>query len=223
MGCRGPCLAAGQGLSGHCASPGRACRPLRLRLESPLVVATLGGTGTGKSSLLNALVGAEVVATGRARPTTSRAALVCRPDTSPAMLGIEAASVEVVERDLPALRNLVLIDCPDPDTTEDQEAPGTNLARLRPVLAHCDVLLVTTTQQKYRSARVSDELAAAAPGARLVFVQTHAGDDEDIRPDWQRMLDGRYARGTSTWSIRWRPWPRRRMFRPTQRPYGALQ
>ena len=30
---------------------------LRLRFEAPLVVATLGGTGTGKSSLVNALVG----------------------------------------------------------------------------------------------------------------------------------------------------------------------
>ena len=34
---------------------------LRVRLEAPLVVATLGGTGTGKSALVNALVGAEVV------------------------------------------------------------------------------------------------------------------------------------------------------------------
>ncbi len=29
---------------------------LRVRLEAPLVVATLGGTGTGKSTLVNALV-----------------------------------------------------------------------------------------------------------------------------------------------------------------------
>ena len=52
---------------------------LRVRLESPLVVATLGGTGTGKSSLINALAGAEVVRTGRGRPTTTRPALLCRP------------------------------------------------------------------------------------------------------------------------------------------------
>jgi len=61
-------------------------------------------------------------------------------------------------------------------------------AALRPVLAHCDVLLVTTTQQKYRSARVAEELAAAAPGARLVFVQTHADCEDDIRADWHRLL-----------------------------------
>ncbi len=168
---------------------------LRVRLEAPLVVATLGGTGTGKSALVNALVGAEVVRAGRERPTTTRPTLVCRPDLSPEMLGIDRASVDLVQRDLPALANLVLLDCPDPDTTEQPEATETNLARLRALLPHCDVLLVTTTQQKYRSARVADELAAAAHGARLVFVQTHADTDDDIREDWRQVLGGQYTTG----------------------------
>lgn len=177
---------------------GRA-KAIRVRLESPLVVATLGGTGTGKSTLVNALIGAEVVAAGRARPTTIQPILVCRPDLTPDMLGIDPEAVQLVQRDLPTLAELVLIDCPDPDTTEDVQAAGTNLARLRPILAHCDVLLVVTTQQKYRSARVADELAAAAPGARLVFVQTHANVEEDIRTDWRRVLDERYATGEVFW------------------------
>jgi hypothetical protein len=170
---------------------------LRIRCEAPLVVATLGGTGTGKSALVNAIVGAEVVQTGRARPTTVRPTLVCRPDLTPEMLGIDPATVEVIARDLPALRDLVLVDCPDPDTTEDgatdvdaaRAAADSNLARLRAILPKCDVLLVTATQQKYRSARVADELAAAASGAHLVFVQTHADFDADIRDDWRRTTD----------------------------------
>ena len=97
---------------------GRA-NALRIRLEAPLVVATLGGTGTGKSALVNALAGAELVATGRQRPTTLRPTLVCRPGLTPEMLGIDPANVEVIERDLPALADLVLLDCPDPDTTEE--------------------------------------------------------------------------------------------------------
>jgi len=168
---------------------------LQLRLNAPLVVATLGGTGTGKSALINALVGEEVVDTGRERPTTRRPTLICRPDLGSESLGIDPASVEVVQRDLPALADLVLIDCPDPDTTETTEAGGTNLARLRGVLPSCDLLLVTSTQQKYRSARVADELAAAAAGARLVFVQTHADTDEDVRDDWRRVLEDRYQPG----------------------------
>ena len=172
-------------------------RSLRIRLESPLIVATLGGTGTGKSSLINALAGAEVVRSGRGRPTTTRPALLCRPGLTPEILGMSAGEIDLVPQDLPALANLVLVDCPDPDTTD---APGplpadTTLARLRRILPQCDVLIVTTTQQKYRSARVAEELAAAAPGARLVFVQTHADQDADVRDDWRRTLDPRYQAG----------------------------
>ena len=189
---------------------------LRVRLDAPLIVAALGGTGVGKSALINALAGAELVRTGRQRPTTVRPTLLCRPGLSPAMLGIEASEVEVIERDLPGLAQLVLLDCPDPDTTEElgsenrpdfrasendaaeppaPTTPGTNLARLRRILPHCDVLLVATTQQKYRSGRVAAELAAAAPGARLVFVQTHADVDEDIRDDWRHVLSEHYDPG----------------------------
>jgi predicted GTPase len=153
----------------------------------------LGGTGVGKSALVNALVGTEVVETGKSRPTTGRPILVCCPDLTPELLGIDPANVEVVHRDLPSLANLVVVDCPDPDTTEAADAPGTNLARLRQILPHCDVILVATTQQKYRSARVAEELAVAAAGARLVFVQTHADVNEDIRDDWRQVLDARYA------------------------------
>ncbi|HVX13386.1 MAG TPA: GTPase [Pirellulales bacterium] len=168
---------------------------LRVRLDAPLVVATLGGTGTGKSTLVNALVGGEVTQAGRQRPTTRQPILVSRDDLRPEQLGIPAQSVQVVHRNLPMLRDFVLLDCPDPDTTEDEEAPGTNLARLRELLPHCDVLLIATTQQKYRSARVAEELATAAAGARLVFVQTHADTDDDIRDDWRRILADDYATG----------------------------
>jgi hypothetical protein len=114
---------------------------LRVRLESPLIVATLGGTGTGKSSLINALAGAELVRSGRGRPTTTRPAVLCRPGLSPEVLGIDPREIDLVQQDLPSLANLVLLDCPDPDTT-DALGPlptDTTLARLRRILPHCDV------------------------------------------------------------------------------------
>ncbi|MGQ0637024.1 MAG: hypothetical protein ACT4QC_20635 [Planctomycetaceae bacterium] len=164
---------------------------LRLRLEAPLIVATFGGTGTGKSALVNALVGRELSPSGRQRPTTMRPVLIAQPQTPLDLLGLPLDEFDVVRADAPVMRDIVLIDCPDPDTTEAETA-GSNLARLHQLLPFCDVLIYTSTQQKYRSARVVDELAQAAAGCRLVFVQTCADIDEDIRDDWLAQLDGRY-------------------------------
>ena len=164
---------------------------LRIRMEAPLVVATFGGTGSGKSSLVNALVGEECTAPGRERPTTRTPILIAHPRTELELLGLPVDEVQVVRRDADLLRDVILIDCPDPDTSETADA-GTNLARLRSLLPHCDVLIYVSTQQKYRSARVVDELREAATGCRLVFVQTHADRDSDIRNDWERVLRDKY-------------------------------
>ncbi|WP_437206117.1 dynamin family protein [Planctomicrobium sp. SH664] len=160
---------------------------LRIRMETPLVVATFGGTGTGKSSLVNALVGEEVTRSGRQRPTTQRPVLIAHLNTDLTQLGLPLDEVDIVQRDAELLRDVMILDCPDPDTSEG-DSPGSNLDRLRTLLPYCDVLLYASTQQKYRSARVADELATAAAGCRMIFVQTHADLDEDIRSDWQKLL-----------------------------------
>lgn len=162
---------------------------LRVRLETPLVVATFGGTGTGKSTLVNALVGEEVTRTGRQRPTTTKPVLILHRGLDAESLGLPLEKFEIVRSDADVLRDLVIVDCPDPDTSESADAGG-NLALLRSIVPHCDVLIFAATQQKYRSARVLEELADAAAGCRLLFVQTHADVDEDIRDDWRRTLSG---------------------------------
>lgn len=164
---------------------------LRVRLESPLVLATFGGTGTGKSTLVNALIGQEVSRSGRQRPTTTRPILIAHPETELEPLNLPLDDFEIKQVDSPVLRDIVVIDCPDPDTAESDSA-GSNTAILRQMLPHCDVLLYVSTQQKYQSARVIDELADAAAGCRLVFVQTHADVDSDIRDDWRKRLEGKY-------------------------------
>ncbi len=161
----------------------------------PLVVALLGGTGTGKSTLLNALVGENVVKEGKTRPTTNEPVFVCHAAAKPESWGVDLQGINVEKRDAASLEHLAILDCPDPDTTENPEQRETNLSRLRKVLPLCDVLLVASTQQKYKSRRVLDELAVAAPGARLVFVQTHADKDVDIREDWAKLLAKDYESG----------------------------
>lgn len=164
---------------------------LKIRLEAPIVCATFGGTGTGKSSLVNALVGEDVTRTGRERPTTRKPVLIAHPKTPLSALGLPLDDLDIVLREADLLRDLVILDCPDPDTSEAETA-GSNLERLHALLPYCDVLVYVSTQQKYRSARVADELGQAAAGCRIVFVQTHADLDADIREDWRRQLRAHY-------------------------------
>ncbi len=118
--------------------------------------------------------------------------MIAHPQTELASLNLPLERFHIRTIETPLLRDIVLLDCPDPDTSEGAAA-GSNLDQLQQVLPMCDVLLYTTTQQKYRSARVVDELGQAAAGCRLLFVQTRADLDSDIRDDWHKQLVQHYA------------------------------
>ena len=173
----------------------------RRELSRVLVVGVIGGTGTGKSTLVNALAGGTVSAAGDvARPTTTNPVVVVAKDVDCSWLPLDALQARVVRSESPAVANIVLVDCPDPDTQSETASPtatgharpsDTNRNRdmLEAVVPACDVLLLVATAQKYRSWIVAREVAAFAPGRPLLFVQTHASRDPDIRVDWRRELE----------------------------------
>ena len=172
----------------------------RRELSRMLVVGVIGGTGTGKSTLVNALAGSEVTtASDVARPTTTAPIVVVANDVDCSWLPVAAMQGRVARSDSPAVANIVLIDCPDPDTQADEPAAAGHPPRpsdanrnrdmLAAVLPACDVLLLVATAQKYRSWIVAREVLAFAPGRPLLFVQTHASRDPDIRADWRRELE----------------------------------
>ena len=161
-------------------------------LDLPLVVGFLGGSGTGKSTLFNALLGSRVSKAGKEyRPMTRKAVIACRPGLDLGFLGLGDDLVEVHRLTSPLLEQMVLIDCPDPDTQDPEEGPGArlHLEVLRNVLPRCDVMVHTVTSQKYKSHVVGEELIRNAPGRHLLFVQTHASVDDDNRNDLRKYLD----------------------------------
>jgi 50S ribosome-binding GTPase len=177
-------------------------RELQNRLDRVLVVGVVGGSGTGKSTLVNALVGrCASAASDVQRPTTVRPVVVCHPDVDPSFLHFSLAgadksndgkpAVELVRADAPLLSAIILIDCPDPDTQGNgmEELANRNRDLLRQVLPQCDVMLHVATAQKYKTASVVEEILAHAPGRQIIFVQTHAAVDHDIRADWRRELE----------------------------------
>lgn len=140
----------------------------RTRLASGrTVVALLGATGSGKSSLFNALVGDDVATVGARRPTTSQplAAVVGEDEATGLLdwLGVPRR-VPVPARD--GLDGLVLLDLPDIDSTD--AANREVAARLAGTV---DVLVWVLDPQKYADAVVHrDFLAPMAEHADVTLV-----------------------------------------------------
>lgn len=132
-------------------------KTLRVRLSYPeevLVVALAGGTGSGKSSLFNALVGEELVDVGGVRPTTSQPAASVPVSAGSRFDGF-LDHIGVHERhtheDLP----LCLIDLPDTDSVEIAHRQ-----RVDQLLPLVDAVVWVTDPEKYRDARLHHDYLA---------------------------------------------------------------
>jgi GTP-binding protein EngB required for normal cell division len=142
------------------------------------VVAVAGGTGVGKSALVNRLVGTEVVVEGVRRPTTDHAVAVAPVlDATTARLldwlGIDDR--RVVPAALPD--GLVLVDLPDHDSVAD--AHRTISERLA---ARVDVLLVVVDPVKYARADLH-EGALASLRAHAEVLTVVLNREDELAPD----------------------------------------
>ncbi|MDN5768561.1 MAG: 50S ribosome-binding GTPase [Humibacillus sp.] len=124
------------------------------------VVALAGATGSGKSSVFNALVGSPIATIGARRPTTSvpSAAVWGSRDATELLdwLHVDARhSVSADGADGTGLEGLVLLDLPDFDSRE-----VSHRLEAERVLELVDVFVWVTDPQKYADARLHDEFVS---------------------------------------------------------------
>lgn len=171
----------------------------REALGDATVVALAGATGSGKSTLFNALSGSEVSTPGVRRPTTGIAhASVWGAEGADRLLDwLEVPRRHRVEHPDPALDGLVLLDLPDHDSVRlEHRLEVDRLVEL------VDVLVWVLDPQKYADAAVHERYLAPLAGHAGVLVvvlnQTDRLDEPSARAclaDLRRLLD---AEGLAT-------------------------
>jgi hypothetical protein len=109
-----------------------------------LIVMLMGGTGVGKSTLLNALAGGTIAAASFTRPTTRDPVVYYHESVRPDRLDPALRHCRLVPHDRPALLQKILVDTPDVDSNDLSNRE--KLLRLLPV---ADVVLYVGSQEKY--------------------------------------------------------------------------
>ncbi len=114
--------------------------------QRPLVVAFFGGTGVGKSTLLNRLAGHEVARTGVVRPTSREISLYLHRtldlDELPENFAIETVRIDRHDND--EMKNVLWIDMPDIDSTV-----LSNREIVLGWLPHVDILVYVVSPERY--------------------------------------------------------------------------
>lgn len=142
------------------------------------VIALAGATGSGKSSLFNALSGAQLAEIGAKRPTTSKpTAAVWGAESAGELLdwlgvsqrhavdGSASRRQDGSVRSVDGLDGLVLLDLPDFDSRE-----ASHRVEAERILGLCDVFVWVTDPQKYADALLHDEYVRTLAGYAAVML-----------------------------------------------------
>ncbi|HDR14543.1 MAG TPA: hypothetical protein ENN79_03460 [Desulfobacteraceae bacterium] len=113
-----------------------------------LTVGLLGGTGAGKSTIINALAAEKISSTSHRRPHTDRV-IIYRHELSPP---IDFSTAEIpfdeIIHSRDSIRHILLCDLPDFDSIEEHHR-----AVVKTLLPELDIVVWITTPEKYADAR----------------------------------------------------------------------
>ncbi len=137
------------------ASRSRELRNRRGFLGETLVLAIAGGTGVGKSSLVNALAGEELVSVSALRPHTEQATAILPEEPESSLLMLLDALAVYERRPHPGFSHLAVIDLPDMDSVV-----GWHRSRVEELIPQVDGVIWVFDAEKYADRTLHEDFLA---------------------------------------------------------------
>lgn len=164
-------------------SPGSLFNPESHR---PLTAAFFGGTGVGKSSLLNQLAGQEIARTGIERPTSREVSIFLHESVEFQQLpdDLPVSDVRMARHANEPMRQILWIDMPDIDSVD-----SANRDIVLQWLPHIDVVIYVVSPERYRDDKGWRLLREYGGDHAWIFVLNQWDRGEPIQyDDFRRLL-----------------------------------
>lgn len=152
----------------------------------PLIAAFFGGTGVGKSSLLNRLAGESIAKTGVERPTSQEVSLYAHESIHFRALpnDVSLDQVRMGRHYHDDLRQVVWVDMPDIDSVDQA-----NRQLVLDWLPQIDVLLYVVSPERYRDDKGWRMLKEGGGDHGWIFILNQFDRGEDVQlDDFKRLL-----------------------------------
>lgn len=164
-------------------NPGSLFNP---ETHRPLTAAFFGGTGVGKSSLLNRLAGQEIARTGIERPTSREVSIFLHESVEFRQLpnDLPVSDVRMARHANEATRQILWIDMPDIDSVD-----AANRSIVLDWLPHIDVVIYVVSPERYRDDKGWRLLKEYGGDHAWIFVLNQWDRGESIQfDDFRRLL-----------------------------------